>query len=75
MGKYFLSEEKWESGGLGDGMGLLLHLEELRLTIMVIMIIIVLSSTFAMGFLLHLGEPMMHVSIQPTNKAILVVGR
>ena len=42
MGKYFLSEEDWESGGLGDGMVLLLHLEEPRLTVMVIMIIVVL---------------------------------
>ena len=62
MGK-FLSEEEWESGGLGDGMGLLLHLEELRLTIMVIMVIMVFTSTFAMGFLLHLGEPRLTIGL------------
>ena len=56
MGKYFLSEEEWKSGGLGDEMGLLLHLEELRLPIMVIMIIIVFRSTFGMVLLLHLEE-------------------
>ena len=37
-------------------MSLLLHLEETRLTIMVIMVIIVFRSTFGMVLLLHLEE-------------------
>ena len=44
VGKYFLSEEDWESGGLGDGMGLPLHLEELRLTIGLVVIILFIIS-------------------------------